>query len=178
MSDQNLQKQSDQDNLVSSVITTEASPSKSAQAEVHIGPVGSNKRPQNLFASLAVLIVLVAALGIYHLVNEHSNKPQVVAKSSSTPALIEPSQVDITSAGFVPATISVKIGQAVVWTNEDTAVHTVASDPYPADNILPTLNSKQSLDTNDSYTFIFNHIGTFTYHDNLNPGLEGTVIVK
>lgn len=147
--------------------------------EVQGDPQPSRRRHETkLVLSFVVLVVIVAvAAGIYY--EAHNNKkPSSTVNAATTKALYAPSQVDITSTGFVPATVSVKPGQAVVWTNHDTAPHIVASDPYPSDNTLPGLNSVQQLTTNDSYTYIFNHTGTFTYHDNLNPSLEGTVVVK
>jgi plastocyanin len=97
----------------------------------------------------------------------------------SSPSAIPAAAVNITSSGgFVPATISVKIGQAVVWTNKDSKPHIVASDPYPTDNILPDLNAKQPMGLNDTYSYIFRAAGTYTYHDDLNPSLKGTVVVQ
>lgn len=146
---------------------------------VFFGPQETKMSPAKLGATISALAVIVAlfGLGFYLLaISPHSKLP--ITKSASAAPLYIPSQVNITSSGFIPATISVNLGQAVVWTNKDTSPHVVASDPFPSDNILPALNSNQQIDTNDSYTYIFNRKGTFTYHDNLNPSLEGTVIVK
>lgn len=125
---------------------------------------------------IIVLLLLVIGVGAFTL-SSGSNNP-----SSSTASLLatKPGQVSVTDAGFVPATITVKVGQAITWTNTDNSAHTVASDPYPSDNTLAGLNSAQSLTAaNDHYTFVFHKAGTYTYHDDLNPyTIEGTVIVK
>lgn len=156
----------------------EAPEEHSEPAEVKVGP-HSSKIPGRLAAALLVFVLVVAAVGIYHVANRRTTSSPPASRAALTTAASQaPSQVDITSAGFVPSTISVNVGQAVVWTNQDTAAHTVASDPYPSDNALPSLNSVQKLSTNDSYTYIFNQKGTYTYHDNLNLSLEGSVIVK
>ena len=94
--------------------------------------------------------------------------------------MISSPQVDIGSKGFIPATISITVGQSVTWKNTDVNMkaHWVASDPYPIDNALPGLNSHGSIKPDDSYSYIFSKAGTYTYHDNLDPSLTGTVIVK
>ena len=79
----------------------------------------------------------------------------------------------------MPATVSVKVGQAVVWTNADSQPHGVASDPYPTDDKLPGLNSGATQPMlHDRYSYIFKTVGTYTYHDSKHPSVMGTVIVK
>ena len=73
----------------------------------------------------------------------------------------------------------IKAGQAVVWTNKDNAPHAVASDPYPTDNTLRQFNSLTNISPSDTYSFVFNKAGTYTYHDDRNPySFIGTVVVK
>lgn len=89
-----------------------------------------------------------------------------------------PAAVEITKAGFYPATISVKKGSVVTWTNKDTKPHQVASDPHPTHTALPGLGSIV-LTKGDSFSFIFEKTGTYTYHDHLNPlKFKGTIIVE
>ena len=124
------------------------------------------------------LAVLVVAIGLGAFFAFHSTKKAATA-SVTTIKKIAPAQVSITSSGFVPATMSVKLGQAVTWTNKDSAPHWVASDPYPTDNNLSGFNAKQAVTYNGSFSFIFNKVGTYTYHDQLNPyTLKGTIVVN
>jgi plastocyanin len=124
----------------------------------------------------AVILLLLVGIGIYGL--SSGNKTAVHNGTASLVAAV-PIQVRITSTGFVPATVSIKVGQAVTWVNTDIAPHIVASDPYPTDNTLAGFDPKQDLSTNDRYGFVFDKAGTYTYHDDLNPyTLRGTVIVK
>lgn len=127
---------------------------------------------------MIVLFLLVIGVGAYTLSlgnNTSNTKGGTASLLAATPG-----QVSITNTSFVPATITVKVGQAVTWTNTDNAPHTVASDPYPSDNTLAALNSGQNLTAaNDHYSFVFHKAGTYTYHDDQNPYLlEGTVVVK
>ena len=123
-----------------------------------------------------IIVVIVILLGLYIL--NYSHKAQDISPNSATVKLV-PAAVSITSTGFVPATITVKKGQAVIWTDNDSAGHQIDSDPYPTNSNLSSLNDPQALGLHDTYSYIFNQSGTYSYHDNLNPyTFKGVVIVK
>lgn len=86
-------------------------------------------------------------------------------------------QVSISNDGFLPAVIKIKVGDSVTWTNTDTAAHLVAANPFPSHSELPSLNARTGLAKNQSYIFTFTTAGTYNYHDDFNPSLNGTVIV-
>jgi amicyanin len=83
----------------------------------------------------------------------------------------ETNSVTIENFAFNPATITVKKGTTVTWTNKDSAAHTVTTDSGSG----PT---SQLLNQGDSYTFTFNTAGTFNYHCQPHPNMKGTVIVE
>lgn len=118
------------------------------------------------------LLVLTAGVFVYLLVKGKQNNS--IAKSITGQAV-----VTITDQGFSPSTIKVKKGTQVTFTNLDTKLHRVASDPYPTHSTLPGFDSVEPLNVNDSYSYIFEKSGTFTYQDYLNPyKIKGTVIVE
>jgi plastocyanin len=128
---------------------------------------------------LIYLIVVLVVVAIVFFVLEALNPKAQDIKPNSTTVKTVPAAVSITSNGFVPATISIKAGQAVIWTNTDVAKHEVNSDPYPSDNALAAFNDQQPLAQNDTYSYIFSKSGTYTYHDDLNPlKFKGTIVVK
>ncbi|HSW85793.1 MAG TPA: cupredoxin domain-containing protein [Candidatus Saccharimonadales bacterium] len=151
----------------------EAQP-KSNGAPVPITGVPASFKYNNKKIIIGLIIVVLVLTGVY-LVFHSNKKSNTIAPINK----ISPAQVSITSTGFMPATITIKTDQAVTWTNQDSSPHWVASDPYPYDNTLAGLNSKHNLAVRDSYSYLFNKVGTYTYHDNLNPyTIKGTVIVK
>lgn len=103
-------------------------------------------------------------------------------ESPLTPAVKLPvptAQITITAQGFVPQTILVKKGSTLNWTNRDNKPRQIASDPHPTHSLLPLLGRGKILSAGSSYTFTFEKVGTFTYHDEENPlKLKGVVIVK
>jgi plastocyanin len=77
--------------------------------------------------------------------------------------------VKITRSAFVPAKVTVKVGDSVKWTNTDTISHQVVANNGTFAS--PVLGAGKS------YTFRFRASGTYRYHDGLHPTLTGTVVV-
>ena len=125
-----------------------------------------------------VIVVLVAVVVVGYVALRPKTTSAPAAPTTTAPTTLALAAVSITSGGFVPATITVHVNQGIVWTNNDTATHEVASDPYPTDNAVAGFNDTQPLATSDTFDFIFSKAGTYTYHDNLHPTTRGTVIVK
>ena len=104
------------------------------------------------------------------------SSPQVVLPATSLPATSLPAvsgnetKINISGFAFDPATITIKVGQTVTWTNQDSVVHTVVA----SDNSW----SSDSLETGASFSHTFDTAGTFTYICGVHPSMKGTVIVQ
>jgi plastocyanin len=87
------------------------------------------------------------------------------------PALSATKPVDITQAGFTPSKVTIDFGDAVTWTNKDTANHQVLADQaaFPTSPVLQP---------NQTYSYTFTKSGSFGYRDALNTKRRGTVIVR
>lgn len=98
----------------------------------------------------------------------------------TVPNEVEESEVEIniTKDGFVPSAIIISKGTKVTWVNTDTGPHRIASNPYPDHTELPSLDSKEALGPETTYTYTFNETGTFGYHDHYQPTTNGTVVVE
>ena len=132
------------------------------------------KSGPNLLIACFILAILLIIIGVVTL---HSST-KVKTKNTSASGAVA-GKVDITSTGFVPATISIKAGETISWTNQDNAPHEVSADPYPKDNSIPGFVNKKGLLKGNSLTFTFTKAGTYTYHDELHPyALKGVVVVK
>ena len=133
------------------------------------------------FLLIAVFVVLLVALVGYLYLNKGKTTSTTTTTSTTSSAKTTPvlaATVTITKDGFVPATIQVKKGSQVTWTNTDGATHQVVTDPHPAHTNLKSLDS-DPLGQGDSFTFTFEKTGTYGYHDEMNPlKFKGTVIVK
>jgi len=100
-----------------------------------------------------------------------SSPSATVAGDTSAPNAATPNMIKISNFAFSPATLTVKVGSKVTWTNEDTATHTVVSDD----------NGKTFTSTgiaqNATYSFTFTTAGTFPYHCSVHPQMTAKIVV-
>ncbi|MGI0004579.1 MAG: cupredoxin domain-containing protein, partial [Candidatus Nitrosotenuis sp.] len=78
-------------------------------------------------------------------------------------------------ACYVPHEITIKQGESVNWTNDDSAFHTVTSGYYDEPDGL--LDSQQ-LDPAQKFSHVFSEPGQFQYYCRLHPWMEGKIIVS
>ena len=92
------------------------------------------------------------------------------SSSSDNSDAVATDKVTIQNFAFSPASITVKVGTKVTWTNKDSAAHTVTGDSNdgPASGTLAQ---------DASYSFTFTKAGTFKYDCSIHPDMKGTVIV-
>jgi len=80
-----------------------------------------------------------------------------------------------TDSCYTPSKIVIKQGDSVTWVNEDVAFHSVTSGYY---NEPSEIFDSNYLDPEESFTFIFENIGTYDYFCTLHPWMKGQVIVE
>lgn len=134
--------------------------------------------PKWVVPTLGIITLIIGIFAVFFTHRPVSPPPPRSSPVSATPAVVsQPGQVAITASGFFPASISVKLGTAVTWTNRDKTPHQVISDPHPTHTQLPLLDSG-ALSPGDAYTYTFEAVGTFGYHDEFHPlQIRATVIV-
>ena len=77
--------------------------------------------------------------------------------------------VAIQGFAFSPASITVKVGTTVTWTNHDTDAHTVTANPGPF--------KSKTLDTGDTFSYTFTAPGSFEYLCTIHPFMTAKVVV-
>ena len=82
---------------------------------------------------------------------------------------VQAATVDITDFKYKPATVTVKAGGTVEWTNNDTAPHTATADDQSFDT--------GSLSQGDAKKVTFDEAGTFAYICTFHPFMKATVEV-
>jgi plastocyanin len=78
--------------------------------------------------------------------------------------------VTIKGFAFDPATVTIKAGESVTWTNQDSANHTVVGDKGEF--------TSGDLANGATFTFKFDTAGTYAYKCSIHPSMAGTVIVQ
>ena len=113
-------------------------------------------KPTGIFTLFLALLCLAAVYGT----------PQsLAADNASTSA-----EVNIDNFSFSPATLTVKAGMAVTWTNRDDIPHTVVANDK-------SFKSKV-LDTGEKFTFTPTKPGTYPYFCSIHPKMTGKLVVE
>jgi plastocyanin len=79
-------------------------------------------------------------------------------------------QVVMKNLAFDPATVTIKAGESVTWTNQDSMSHTVVADNGEFES--------GELGQGATFTFAFDQPGTYPYHCSIHPSMKATVVVK
>jgi len=142
---------------------------------------------------LALVGILLLGLAGFYLYKSQFNKVasspsqtyQTDATNTSPKATLnatserEPGQVtvEIMSSGFEPPTVNIKADTKVVWENKSGKTVSINSADHPTHLAYPPLNLGIVKD-GESVSFVFDAVGTYKYHDHLNPSWVGTVVVE
>ena len=103
-------------------------------------------------------------------------KPEAKAANAESQAPAAPTQtaktvqVAIKGFKFVPADATINVGDTIVWTNEDSAPHTVESSDC-------TLRSDE-LANGDIYSYKFTKAKKYDYICGIHPSMHGSVTVQ
>jgi amicyanin len=79
--------------------------------------------------------------------------------------------IEIKNFAFSPSTLTIKTGETVTWTNDDSTTHTITSD-------TGSELGSGSISTGQTYSHTFNTAGTFDYHCSIHTSMKGKVIVE
>ncbi len=96
--------------------------------------------------------------------------PTTPAAASAGPA-VTAAKVAIKSFAFSPATVTVKVGGKITFTNDDPTAHTATADDG-------TSFESGSLQKGQSKTITFTKAGTFSYHCAFHAFMTGKVVVS
>jgi len=136
-----------------------------------------------MIISIIVIVVVIAA-GIFLLSKNNASQMhmqpatptqmqtqgQSQTSPTSGPTVATKNAVTIQNFAFSPATLTVKVGDTVTWTNQDSAGHSATAD----DNSFDTGIIAQGQSGSNTFT----KAGTYTYHCSVHPNMHGTIIVQ
>src|SRR5437660_12849222 len=78
--------------------------------------------------------------------------------------------VKIDNFSFSPATLEIKAGTTVTWTNADDIPHTVVSD----DKVFKS----KALDTDEKFSYTFTKPGAYPYFCSVHPKMTARIVVQ
>ena len=132
-------------------------------------------------SAIVIAFIILAAITTIVVITSGKKNNDVMPAQPSKSVSSSKSAVDSSSAvatdsvtlekyAFTPATIKVKVGTTVTWTNKDGVHHSVAGD----NGGLP---NGPLFGQGENYKYTFTKAGTFTYHCAPHPYMHGSVVV-
>jgi plastocyanin len=153
---------------------------------------------------IIVLAILVLAVFLYYFFTKFRaptlapelpqppTPPVFDVPTTSTPTTTSEVIIKITTDVFEPKGVEIFKGTKVTWVNEQSNPSWPASAVHPTHEVYPGSSIKKcgtpeqdkifdacrGLKQGESWSFIFNEVGEWYYHDHLNPSLKGKIVVK
>ena len=115
-----------------------------------------------------VLAIVIAAVVLFGLLSrQYASDEDKVSESARESNL----NIKIKNFAFSPKELRIKAGDEVLWTNQDSASHTVTSESGSE------LDSG-TLSLNEEYSYNFSTAGSYDYYCALHPSMKGKIIVE
>ena len=149
----------------------------------------STKHRIAIFSILAVLALAVTSgtIVIASVSAQYSTDQQSAGSSGGTASGTKVSIVEgastMTDKAFNPNPVTVKVGDTITWTNDDSQIHTVvsgtgASDPNMGKEFDSSPGLKTLLAPKQTFSHKFDTAGEFPYFCMLHPTMVGKVTVS
>ena len=99
--------------------------------------------------------------------------------SKSCPKINQDGKTVIMKEGvFEPETLTIQKCTQVIFKNQDKNAHWPASNLHPTHGIYPEFDPKQPIEAGKEWSFVFDKVGKWKYHDHLSPSTRGVIEVK
>lgn len=149
---------------------------------------------------LVVVAAIVLAIGVYFFTTQNAAAPETTEEPmTQTPTdgtgaepdasvSVSLNTIRLTDTGFSPATLTVKKGTTVTFINQTSDTMWIGADEHPTHTEYDgTARSEHCPNTSgtafdqcgvgNTYSFTFNKVGTWEYHNHTDASQHGTVVV-
>lgn len=116
---------------------------------------------------LAILTLILAGNFVF----KSNNKTNCSSSKASALVLMENDKAN-------PDKLTIKRCTKVSFRNNSQRAVWPASDLHPTHGIYPEFDPKQGIDPGREWSFVFDKVGNWRYHDHLAPQIRGVIIVK
>lgn len=114
---------------------------------------------------VAIVVVIIVVVGAYYISQTYYSAP---AKNNKTNVPQTANSVSISNFSFNPASLTVKAGTTVTWTNNDPVTHTIKSSKFNSGNLTKS----------QTFQYTFKEKGIFDYSCGIHPTMMGKIIVE
>ena len=87
-------------------------------------------------------------------------------------------RIEFTETGFVPKNMTIAKEDSITFTTARGVSFWPASDLHPTHELYSEFDPKRPIPTNESWSFKFDRVGEWEYHDHLNPLFRGMIVVR
>lgn len=146
---------------------------------------------------IVLAIIIIAGVAVF-VSNNKTKAPSEEADQTqneltgAAQSLPQENVVTYTDAGYSPSPIKIKIGETVVFKNNGSQVIWTASAMHPTHTVYPGSDIKKcgtpeanmifdscaGISSGESWSFKFDNAGEWKYHNHLNTGHYGAIIVE
>jgi len=74
--------------------------------------------------------------------------------------------------------LTIHRGETVRFVDDGTRDYWPASDPHPIHTDYPGFDAEKVIHPGGSWSFRFNRVGRWGYHNHLSPETRGTIVVR
>jgi plastocyanin len=124
---------------------------------------------------LAAFIIGLVAFGFY-VVIEYPEMHESNLLIQGQGNVLSDNSVILKADQFYPDIITVKVGQTVTWTNDDTDAHRIIFDKSVVE-VTGVSDNIPLLASGDKFSLQFSKPGDFTYYSSGEPAIRGHVVV-
>lgn len=121
-------------------------------------------------------IIAVVLLGLFF-VFQSKTQQQVQNTQKSQQTIVATVTIVMKPDAFEPNSLTVQKNTKVIFKNEDSKPHWPASDVHPIHSIYPEFDPRQGIESGKEWSFIFDKVGNWRFHDHLSPSLRGEIKV-
>jgi len=126
------------------------------------GTIGRRTLWRGLLAGLALFMAFGALTG---------TRGVLAARAQASPATLQGAQTNIAITNFIfmPGDVTIQVGDTVIWTNNDTAPHTVDADSGAF--------KSGTMNKGDTFSYQATQPGVYTYYCQFHPFMKATITV-
>ena len=137
--------------------------------------------------AVGVIVVIIIGIVVWKMNAEQNQLPNTAplasengenAASQNAKPAPQALTMLLTDEGFSPETLTINEGDTIIFINQSSGKMHIASDPHPAHTKYPEFDQKNSVDAGGTYSFTFDKVGTWGFHNHNNPSMTGTIVVQ
>ncbi len=128
---------------------------------------------KKLIIAALIIAAVLAGGALYLLLQNRDAEVAPVVQNLGEPAVV----ITRTESGYEPKEVTIHQGDVVTWVNESGEFHWPASDLHPTHGVYPEFDPLTPIAPGDEWSFKFDKVGVWKYHDHIRANKTGTITV-